>query len=194
MAKRRKLWKLLPVVRAIGVLSAVGIITTLVTFAAIQSTGNALTGNTIETATATLQISKDGTNFSDNVTGYDFNGLVPGGAAQPVTGYMVALHNTGSTNLALSLAVPAAPVTTGAPDLGKVWVVLTPYNPGGGTYAPQSIRLSDLVAGKVALTAARLNAGAFAYFHLQIGMDTDAITGGGATITGLDLSFSGIPQ
>ena len=69
---KKKLWKLLPLARAIGVLSAVGIATTLVTFAAIQSTGNALTGNTIQTATAALQISKD-TNvgpWSNSVPGF----------------------------------------------------------------------------------------------------------------------------
>src|SRR4051812_48323881 len=97
---KKKLWKLLPLARAIGVLSAVGIATTLVTFAAIQSTGNALTGNTIQTATANLQISTNAPSgpWTDNVPGFTFNGLVPGGVPLPTTngGYAVYLKNNGT--------------------------------------------------------------------------------------------------
>jgi len=75
----------MPLARAIGVLSAVGIATTLVTFAAIQSTGNALTGNTIQTATAALQISTNSSSgpWTDSVPGFAFTGLVPGGLPGP---------------------------------------------------------------------------------------------------------------
>ncbi|HSX30716.1 MAG TPA: hypothetical protein VLE99_02265 [Candidatus Saccharimonadales bacterium] len=192
---RKKLWKLLPLARAIGVLSAVGVATTLVTFAAIQSTGNALTGNTIETATANLQISKDGTNFFANVAGYDFSGLVPGGAAQPVSsgGYLVALKNTGSATLLLSLDVPVQPSVTGITDLSKVRVLLTPPMVNGVSFPAQTFKLSDLIAGPVALTGSgsSLIPNATTQFRLQVAMDGDAVNGSGATINGLDLSFSG---
>lgn len=200
MSSKKKTWKLLPLARAIGVLSAVGIITTMVTFAALQSTGNALTGNTIETATANLQISKDGTTFSDSVPGYDFNNIIPGGTPQPVAGggYLVVIKNTGTTNVALSLSVPTEPNAVGITDLGQVYVLVTAQIPGGGSYPVQPIKLSDLIAGKVPLAwgtgHGMVNQSMTQSFHLQVVMDATAVTGGSASITGLDLSFSGAPQ
>jgi hypothetical protein len=196
--KSKKLWKLLPLARTIAVLSAVGIITTAVTFAALQSSGNALTGNTIQTATASLLISTTGIagSFQQSVPGFNFTGLVPGGAAQPgANNDIVYLQNSGTAGLKLRLSVPTAPVVTGTVDLGKVLVQLTPPNLGQG-YAPatQAIPLSDLIAGTVMLDNATLNIGAVTNYHVQVAMNADAVSGNSASITGLDLSFSGIPQ
>lgn len=198
MRKTKKLWKLLPIARAIGVLSAVGIATTLVTFAALQSNGNALTGNTIQTATASLLISTTGAvgSFQANVPGFNFTGLVPGGSAQPTANNdVVYLQNTGTASLKLQLSVPTPPTVTGTLDLSKVTVRLTPPNPGLGFTPPtQAILLSDLIAGTVALDNATLGVGATTNYHVQVAMTADAVNGSGASITGLDLSFSGIPQ
>lgn len=195
MKRYRKGWRALPAVRAIGILSTVAIITSLVTFAAIQSTGNALKGNTIETATAALQISRDGTTFSDSMPGYDFNGIVPGGAAEPdAPGYLAVLKDTGSTNLNLSLSVPTPPVAAGITDLSTVSIIITPVANNGIAYASQTIKLSDLVAGKVAITPhVQIASGGTANFRLQVAMDANAVNGSGGSITGLDLSFSGTP-
>ena len=192
MAKQRKLWKVLPIVRAIAVLSAVGLITTTVTFAAIQSNGNALTGNTIQTATAALQVSKDGITFSDNVSGYSFTSLVPGGPAQPTTGggYSVYVKNTGTATQRLLLNVHTPPTVAGTVDLAKVSVVLTPSS----TNTPQSFALADLIAGSVGVTNSSVNVGNVLLYHVQVSMASDAVTGNGATISNLDLSFIGTPQ
>lgn len=197
--KTRKMWKLLPVVRAIAVLSAVGIITTAVTFAALQSSGNALTGNTIQTATASLLISTQGTpgSYQQSVPGFNFTGLVPGGSAQPgANNYVVYLQNNGTAGLKLQLNVPTPPTVTGVVDLGKVFVQLTPPNLGMGFAPPtQSIPLSSLIAGTVALTdASYLGVGSTTNYHVQVSMAADAVTGGGASITDLNLSFSGVLQ
>ncbi len=192
MAKRRKkLWKLLPLARAIGVLSAVGIATTLVTFAAIQSTGSALTGNTIQTAIAALQISKDDATFADTLPGYNFTGLVPGGAAQPTGNtYVVYVKNVGTATLNLSLTVPTVPTVTGTVDLSKVNVLLTPI----GSSTVQSFPLSSLLAGTMPIAGSTLAVGANPIgYHLQVQMTVDAVSGSGATISGLSLSFSGSP-
>jgi hypothetical protein len=195
MRKTKRNWKLLPLARAIGVLSAVGVVTTLVTFAAIQSTGNALTGNTIETATASLKISKDGSTFSDTIPGFDFAGVMPGGVAVPAgDGYLVELKNTGDTTLKLRLTVPTPPTVTGITDLSKVNVLITPFTSGGGTYATQSIALSALIAGQASLNNATAAAkGSPVLLHLQVSMAADAIDGAGGSISNLDLTFSGTP-
>jgi len=196
MRSKRKLWKLLPLARAIGILSAVGIATTLVTFAAIQSSGNALAGNTIQTATASLQISTDGTTFSStNVPGFTFSGLVPGGSPQPgANNDIVYLKNSGTATLKLSLTIPTLPTVTGTVDLSKVSVLLTPPSSLGLPAITQTIPLSGLIAGQVAINNSLVNVNSVVSYHVQISMASDAVSGNGATISGLDLSFSGSPQ
>jgi hypothetical protein len=197
MKKTKKTWKLLPLVRTIGILSAVGIITTAVTFAALQSNGNALTGNTIQTATASLLISTQGTagSFSASVPGFNFTGLVPGGSPQPVANnYTVYLQNTGTANLKLLLNVPTLPVVTGTVDLSKVMVLLAQPSGIGLPQPVQAIPLSSLIAGTVSVNNANVNMGGTIAYHVQVSMDSDAVTGNGVSISGLDLSFSGTPQ
>lgn len=192
MSNKRNAWKLLPIVRVIAVLSAVGCVTSIVTFAALQSTGNALQGNTIQTASAKLQIGTDGTNFGDSVQGFNFTGIVPGGQPQPQAngGYVVYVKNTGDTTLALSIGIPKMPTTNGVTDLSKVRLLITPV--WSGPVPTQTIRLSDLVAGTVAITDhAQLGTGNIQSFKLQVAMDADAVSGGSASITGLDIAFSG---
>lgn len=190
--ERRKLWKLLPVVRAIAVLSAVGILTTVVTFAAIQSSGSALTGNTIQTATATLQISNNNTTWNSDVGGWNFNGVVPGGPARPIDGsYVVYIKNTGNAPMTLSMTVKTPPSVTGAVDLSGVHVVLTPTSGG----ASQALALSDLLAGNVAIAGSTIQPysgpGTALSYKIQVSMDADAVTGSTASITGLNLTFIG---
>lgn len=196
MRTYRRTYKALPVLRSIAVLSAVGIVSTVVSFAAIQSTGTALTGNTIETATASLQISTDGKTFTDSVPGFDFNSIIPGGSAVPYGGYMVELKNTGSTGLNLWLSVPTAPTMTGVSDPSMVNVLLTHPPQTGFSYTPQTFKLSDLTSSEVALTGAdaTVAVGQTVTFELQVSMGADAVDGASASITGLDLSFSGTPQ
>ncbi|HSX05644.1 MAG TPA: hypothetical protein VLF69_04205 [Candidatus Saccharimonadales bacterium] len=192
--RKRKLWKLLPIARAIAVLSAVGLITTAVTFAAIQSNGNALTGNVIQTATAALQISTNANSgpWSDSTQGFTFSGLVPGGPAQPSSngGYSVFLKNTGTAPLRLMLHVPTPPSAPSTVDLSKVSVLLTPYT--GGT--TQTMLLSDLIAGTVDIANSTIAVSGVGSYRVQVSMASDAVTGNGATISNLDLSFSGTPQ
>jgi hypothetical protein len=189
----RKLWKLLPIARAIAVLSAVGLITTAVTFAAIQSNGNVLTGNTIQTATAALQISTDGSSYDNDVPGFTFSGLVPGGKAQSaaIGSSTVYLKNNGTSALTLALTIPTPPTLTGTVDLAKVSLQLVPL---ANTNAVQTIPLASLTTGQwVSVANSSVAKGAVVQFHLQVVMDADAVSGNGATISNLNLSFSGTP-
>ena len=130
--------------RAIGVVAAVAIIVSGVTFAALQSQQDTLTGNTIETATANLQLSTDGTAYADSYAGFDFNNIVPGGQAVPTTGYPFYLKNSGGTPLSLKMAVSSTPANPNSVDLSKVNVILTPV--ATGTSA-QTFTLQSLITG-----------------------------------------------
>lgn len=176
--------------RAAAVISAVMVIVSGVTFAALQSQEDVLKGNTIQTAVANLQLSSDGINFTNSLSGFTFSGLIPGGAPAPANGYPIYLKNDGSTALALKLSIPKPITNPDNADLSKVHVLLTPF--GGG--APQNMTLQDLVSsaasGGIALAQpGRLGVGQSTGFNVQVSMESDAVSGPSATITDIDFSF-----
>ncbi len=177
---------------SISTMIAVLIVAGGVAFAVLQSQRNTLTGNSIETKTANLQISVNGTVYSNSHGGFDFSGLMPGGAAIPASGYPVYLKNVGDTTLALKLSVISVPTNLGGADLNKVNILLTPV--GGG--ATQSFTLkalmdSDTTPG-LAIDGGDLAAGATQQYMLQVSMTADAVGSSGATLNNIDLSFTGV--
>ncbi len=179
--------------RAVGVIGAVVIVVSGVTFAALQSQQIKLTGNTIETATANLQISADGTTYAPSLAGFDFANLVPGGQPVPQNGYTVFLKNTGATPLALKLAISSTPSNPNGVDTAKVNVILTSLAGGG----PQSFSLQSLVAGSATSgvsinTPSILMPGQAVQYVLQASMAIDAVTGSSATVGNIDFAFSGL--
>jgi hypothetical protein len=177
--------------RTMGVAVAVVVVVSGVAFAVLQSQQDVLAGNTIETATASLQLSTDGITYGNSHAGFDFNGLIPGGSAQPAGGYTVYLKNSGNAPLALKLAVSSTPSNPANVDLNKVNVILTPVS---GT--PQSFTLQSLVSantsGGAAITSpAELFVGNTTHFTIQASMAADAISGSGATLGSIDFAFSG---
>lgn len=164
-----------------------------VTYAALTSQQAVLTGNTIESATASLAIGTDGTHFAGTQTGFDFAGVVPGGALVPVAGNSFYLQNSGTTGLIVKLAVSGTPVVTSGVDLSKVSVVITKV-PGGTS---QTFSLAALEAayatGGLPLTDP-LATGAINQYKLQVGMTADAFSGSSASIGALDLVFAGTAQ
>lgn len=178
--------------RATGVVTAVVIIVSGVTFAALQSQQDKLIGNTIETATANLQLSTDGTNYSDSHAGFDFNNIVPGGQAVPTAGYPFYLKNAGGTPLSLKMAVSSTPANPNIVDLGKVNIVLTPVATGTSaqTFTLQSL-IASSASGGLAITSGNLASGASQQFKLQVSMAADAVSGPTASLGNIDFSFSG---
>lgn len=179
--------------RATGTVAAVVVIVSGVTFAALQSQQDTLTGNTIETATANLQLSNDGVSYGDSHAGFDFNNIVPGGPAVPTTGYPFYLKNTGGTPLSLRLAINSTPVNPHNVDLSKVNVVLTPVGTGAGaqTFTMQSL-IAGTQSGGAVINGANLAIGSSQQFKLQISMAADALNGSVASLANIDLSFSGV--
>jgi hypothetical protein len=197
--KRKRFGAIAPLGRAIGVVAAVGIITTGVTFAVLQSQTAALTGNTIQSATAALQVSKDGGTYDTTFTGYDFKGIIPGGPAVPTAygGYPLWLKNTGTAPLFVRIAIPHEPTYTPGIDLSKVSVVLTPYDSRGTAGTAQSFTLAALISanatGGLAVGATPLaNGSAPVMYGLQVSMASDAFNGQSISIQSLDLIFTGV--
>jgi hypothetical protein len=177
--------------RAVGVAAAVVVAVSGVTFAALQSLQNKLTGNTIQTATASLLLSTDGVRYGNSQAGFIFSGLVPGGPAMPAIGYNIWLKNSGDANLTPKLAVTTVPSNPDNVDLSKVHVILTP---GNGT--PQSYTLQSLITaggnGGVSLTApAVLFTGSPVALTLKVSMDADAFTGTNTSLGNIDFVFTG---
>lgn len=179
-----------PIIRAIVVMGAVLAIVSGVTYAALQSQQSVLTGNTIESATADLKISLNGTNFTGSQTGFDFSSVVPGGPAVPAAGYTFYLKNSGTTNTQVKMGVSSTPTNLNNVDLTKVFVTILKY-PGG---TPQTMTLATLISsysnGGTALTDV-LTAGATNTYHIQVSMAVDAFTGTGASLGNIDFVFVG---
>jgi hypothetical protein len=183
-------------VRATGVTAAVVISVGGITFAALQSQQDVLMGNTIETATADLRLSTDGINYSNSHTGFDFNGLIPGGPAQPATGYPFYLKNAGNAPLGLKLAVSSVPSNPDNVDLGKVNVLLTTVGSGSG---PQSFSLQSLLAGPgggggQSIATTSMPSGTTQQYKLQVSMASDAVNSPTASLGNIDFAFSATAQ
>ena len=189
----RRRSELTSLIRAIVVIAVIAAGVTGVTFAALQSQSAALAGNTIETASANLLISKDGSSFSGSSAGYDFNNVVPGGAAVPTTGNTFYLRNSGTTNLALKLSVNGQQVTNDPSlDLSKVYVIITAPDATVHKLALSAL-LSSYGTGGTDL-GVTLNASSTGLFKVQVSMDADALSGGttsSASIKNVDLTFGG---
>jgi hypothetical protein len=185
--KRSKNLKAL--LRAVVVMAVVIVAVSGVTFAALQSQQDVLSGNTIETATANLQLSTDGVTYTNSHAGFDFNNIVPGGQAQPLTGYPVYLKNAGGTPLALKLAVINTPSNPDNIDLSKVSLLLTTVGSGSPS---QSFSLQSLMAaGGSAISSGNLVNGVSQQYKLQISMTADAVSGSSASLGSIDFAFSG---
>jgi hypothetical protein len=184
--------RLLPTLRAVTVITAVVAMAGGVTYAALQSPQVKLTGSTIQTATANLEVSADGVSYAASQPGYVFGALVPGGQATPLDGYPVYLKNTGGTPLALKLAVSSLPANPDSVDFTKVHVIVTPSNGGSiQNFTLQSLVANSGAGGSSILVPTQLAPGAIAQYKLQVSMEADAMSGPSATINNIDFSFSG---
>ncbi|HET7320655.1 MAG TPA: hypothetical protein VFI84_03690 [Candidatus Saccharimonadales bacterium] len=185
---------LVPLWRAVTVMAVVVVIVTGVTFAALQSQQAVLTGNTIETASADLRLSTDGTTYSNSLVGFDFSNVVPGGSAVPAAGYNFYLKNFGGTPLLLKFSVTGTVANPDNVDLAKVNVILNAV--GSGAQA-QTFTLSSLIAaastGGLAInTPSPLMNGTQQKYALQVSMASDAFNGSSASLGNISFAFGGL--
>lgn len=180
-----------PVLRSIIILGGVGAITTAATFAALQSSNAVLSSNTISTATAFLSVSSDGTTFNNTKTGFTFSNVTPGGPEVPAAGYNFYLRNTGTANLSIKVTMATAPTNLNGIDLSKVFLDFGRTETGlSQTVSIKSLLDSNATGGTLLNDV--VNAGTTGQYNVKVYMSSDAYSGGnGATISGVDLIFSG---
>lgn len=193
MAKKNKKSSAGVLARAIFVLIAIVVVVSGVTFAALQSQAATLTGNVIQTATATLQVSRDDVTYKDSVDGHVFGAIIPGGQAVPSNGFTVYVKNTGTTKMTLRLSIPSQLANPNNVDLSKVHVLITPAFGG----AEQRITLSELVSSNTTGGVPLANfKNVFSSnreaINIKVAMDADAYTGPGAKIDNFSLNFIGV--
>jgi hypothetical protein len=183
-----------PLVRALIVVSTVGVLTTGVTFAALQSPQALLSGNSIQTASAGLLIGTDSatsTAYSSSHSGFSFQGVIPGGPAVPANGNTFYLKNTGTATLALKLAVGSTPANAANVDLGKVSVTITQTDSNTTQTATLQSLVDDYPTGGLALTDNLAPSSTGTQYKISVSMSSDAFTGSSATISSIDFVFSG---
>ena len=176
--------------RAVGVISAVVVLMTGVTYAALQSPQATLTNSTISSATADLRIGTSATSFSSSRIGFNFVVLIPGGIAAPVDGNIFYLKNYGNANLGLHISIGSIPVNLSNVDLTKVSFVMTRLDTSTVQTFTVKALVDSYINGGLSLTDS-LSGSAVAQYKLQAIMSADAFTGQTAQISDLDLVFTG---
>jgi len=182
-----------PLVRAIGVFSAVAVIVGGVTFAAISSSVT-LTGNTFSTANADLKI-WNGSEYTDTSTGFTVNNLVPGQFSDPNFFYF---RNDSGTPLDLTAEVTGNPTTTGVANK-DVTLQFKSYAPGcvdntkEYTLAelkdatPDELPCNPLASGATGNSGVQNTEG-----NYSVAFKVDNVNKNGATVSGLNLRFTGM--
>lgn len=173
--------------------SVIGIVTALsggATYAALQSQAT-LTDNTIASASANLQVSTDGgVTFSHSKPGFEFTGIVPGGASSGPKQFL--LENLGSADMSLNLSVPTLPTFTvnpsGTVDPNQVHVLASCTSPSSGTLTANTT-LAALQVG--ANLSGSLKHGDTVVCAATVSMDPGAFTGQNASSNHFDLVFTG---
>lgn len=180
-----------PLLRAVGVLSVVGILVTGVTFATLQSQQATLTGNSISSASADLRIGTSASTFYESRSGFSFKDIVPGGPAMPVDGYTFYLKNYGSAPLNLKAVIGSIPTNASNADLSKVSLsVVRTDNSVSNTPQTASLQTLAEAGGGLALNDT-IAAGSVIQYKLRASMAADAFSGTSITISTIDLVFSG---
>jgi hypothetical protein len=180
--------------RALSIVASVGIIVTGVTFAALQSQQAVLSGNTIQSATASLLIgtaTATSTAYSSSHSGFSFNDIVPGAAAQPAGGNVFYLKNTGTATLSVKLNVNGTPTNPSNVDLGKVKITVVRTDTNTSQTTTLQALIDSTPAGGLTLTDTLAPSATGTQYTMTVSMTADAFNGSSATIGAIDFSFSG---
>jgi len=185
----------LAVARTFSVIAAVGVISTGVTYASLQSPSASLTSNTINIGAADLRIGTNGTTFTvPSMAGFSFDGVTPGAGEFPTNGDTFYLKNYGTAALNLKVAISTTPTNLGNVNLAKTYFNFTRVDiPEPAVNLSLQSLISANSTGGLSL-GDTLSAGATAQYSLRVSMDVDAYsgTGVGVSISGINLSFTGV--
>jgi hypothetical protein len=179
------------ILRASAMLAAISVLVVGVTYAAITSTAT-LTDNTISSATATLLV--DGSDGNQDQTasepGFSFTNLVPGDDfSDPQT---LRLENDGTAPMTVTVHATGG-TSTGILDKSKVHVkfVNTTVDPDEEeTYTLAELEtLFNNVPGMSGDD--QLDDQEIHEVTVQVKLDADAVSGGGASLSGFNFVFTG---
>lgn len=176
--------------RAAALMPALLLVAGGISYAAFQSRANSLDGNTINTASAELVISADGSNWNYNSPGFNFDNLIPGGDAMPVAGYPFYLKNQGNMPQTLNFKV-TGPLSY-APndvDISKVDILLTTVASG---VPVQKFSLAALSEPAGVTLSNRLQPSQSQLYKLQVQMEDGAVTSTSANISDFNFVFTGV--
>lgn len=187
--------KLNPTARAIGTVGAVVALVGGVTFAALTSTAT-LTGNTLSSATPTLEVNntENGGSPAATDTGYAFSNLIPGAAYG--TAHTFTLYNNPGTSTAdMDVTVYATIGTpTGSIDKNKVHFKFVDTDEGSVSSEYTLAELEALVRNVPGVSGAdTLSIGEEDHFTVQAKLDADAVSGP-ASVGNFDLVFTGTAE
>jgi hypothetical protein len=187
-----------PLLRTIGTVGLAVVVLGGATFAALQSQRASLQNNIIQTASASLKISRDGDTFDAQTAGFRFDNVEPDGPAVPLYGNVFWLRNQGSVDLKLRAALDTTNLGVDGVDLDKVSAVITPIGVNGALGTPQTFPLATLASaansGGTMMTLV-LPMHSTSEYQLQIRMTNgafDTSSGEPHNITGVNFVFSGV--
>lgn len=183
-----------PLLETLAIIVAVGVVSTSVTFAALQSPAATLTNNTVNVGAADLRIGTNGTTFTvPSIAGFTFDGVVPGGPAVPAAGNSFYLKNYGSAPLAIKVSVNTTPTNLNNVNLAKVYLDFTRIDDGSSELSIPLKTLMDTNSTGGYTLNETIQSNSIAQFSLRVSMDADAYsgTGVGVSISGISLAFTG---
>lgn len=180
--------------------AALAIVITLVggvTFAALRSQNNVLSGSRMTSASADLGMSRSSAGpWSNNIPGFEFTDVVPGGDPGPKTGSDLFFRNNGTINLNLHFGVNLTRLTNpNALNLQKVKIVVADAT-GQTIYATQSVHQLGQLLGAGTPQSANIILPKNSVTQLKIMMQIEdgalSDTSSQAVIDNLDIVFSGV--
>jgi hypothetical protein len=185
--------KRISIKQAIFVTAVIIGLATGATYALLQSQLGIVKDNIIQTAIANLQVSSSGTNYSNTMEGYAFGNLIPGGQPTPMNGYPIYLKNVGTTPLDVKLGISSPVNNPDNVDLSKVKVILTPtYGGAQQIFTLQELIAANATGGKLVNQAIHMIPTQVFQMTMQVSMDSDAISGPGATLSNVNFNFGGV--
>jgi len=202
----KRLFNINPFLRATGVIGAVAVCVTGITFAALNSQAT-LTGSTLTSADASLLI-YNGSTFASTATGFNITGLIPGtpgttgnpGTDGSGTTEHVYFQNAGGTPIAITATVPTLPAAPaggyGFSDFHNVTVNIF----GEACNTNIQTTLFDLNAGAVTLpctmaagaTGNSSAPGTSGNYDFTFNINEAAVTGSSAGVGPFDVDFNGV--
>jgi hypothetical protein len=202
MPMQKGVFHVSPVLKSVGVISAVAVLVGGVTFAALQSRAT-LADNTISSASAGLLVdANDDGQFNEEEQGFAFKDIVPG--VTPSEAHAFELQNNGETNLKIKAAVkyngtsespenqnarhyndPTAPEL---PDGVEPSDIVFTFTPEGG--APVSVSWAELSTKKGQKVLDSLAAGETVKMTVQVNIEGD-VNASKIDVGSFDIVFTG---